>query len=247
MLPDQYWSILIQKLTFHIKIFVEVATYKYCFYLEFFASINSPYYIQDQVYWNNFICFFYSIWLHQSLRRSRPEVFLRKGVLKICSKFAGEYPCRSVISIKLLCNFTEITPGHECFPVNSLHIFGTSFYINTYGGLLLVSLPLLMDHSIWLPLQFLTKTIFFVWMGFLSTLEKRVNFHFILDYFWFSDQYFWKYLYLIFTYIMCFVNYIIYRNNSNFANAQCLLYHIMGIVAHFGLYLKFVSKTYLKF
>ena len=35
------------------------------------------------------------------LRSSRPEVFLRKGVLKIY-KFTGEHPCRSVISIKLL-------------------------------------------------------------------------------------------------------------------------------------------------
>ena len=32
---------------------------------------------------------------------SRPEVFLGKGVLKICSKFTGERPCRSVISLKL--------------------------------------------------------------------------------------------------------------------------------------------------
>ena len=35
-------------------------------------------------------------------RSSHPEVFLRKGVLKICSKFTGEHPCQSVISIKLL-------------------------------------------------------------------------------------------------------------------------------------------------
>ena len=34
---------------------------------------------------------------------SRPEVFLTKGVLKICIKFTGEHPCRSVTSIKLLC------------------------------------------------------------------------------------------------------------------------------------------------
>ena len=33
---------------------------------------------------------------------SRLEVFLRKGVLKICSKFTGEHPCWFVISIKLL-------------------------------------------------------------------------------------------------------------------------------------------------
>ena len=28
------------------------------------------------------------------IRSSRPELFLRKGVLKICSKFTGKYPCR---------------------------------------------------------------------------------------------------------------------------------------------------------
>ena len=26
-------------------------------------------------------------------RSSHPEVFLRKGALKICSKFTGEHPC----------------------------------------------------------------------------------------------------------------------------------------------------------
>ena len=36
-------------------------------------------------------------------RSSPPKVFLRKGVLKICSKFTGEHSCQSVISIKLLC------------------------------------------------------------------------------------------------------------------------------------------------
>ena len=35
-------------------------------------------------------------------RSSRPEVFLGKGDLKICSKFTEEQPCRSVIPIKLL-------------------------------------------------------------------------------------------------------------------------------------------------
>ena len=42
-----------------------------------------------------------------------------RGILKICSKFTGEHPYRSVISIKML------------------HIFRTPFYKNTYGGLLL--------------------------------------------------------------------------------------------------------------
>ena len=43
------------------------------------------------------------------IRCSPPELFLEKSVLKICSKFIGEHPCRSVILIKLLCNFIEIT------------------------------------------------------------------------------------------------------------------------------------------
>ena len=38
-------------------------------------------------------------------RSSRPDVFLGKGVLKICSKLTGERRCRSETSIKLLCNF----------------------------------------------------------------------------------------------------------------------------------------------
>ena len=33
---------------------------------------------------------------------SHQEVFLRNGVPEICSKFTGEHPCWSVISIKLL-------------------------------------------------------------------------------------------------------------------------------------------------
>ena len=41
------------------------------------------------------------------IRSSHPEVFLEKGVLKICSKFTGEHPCGSAISIKLLCITTE--------------------------------------------------------------------------------------------------------------------------------------------
>ena len=52
-------------------------------------------------------------------------VFLGNGVLRICSKFTGEYPCRSATSIKPLCNFIEITLLHGCSPVNLLHIVET--------------------------------------------------------------------------------------------------------------------------
>ena len=68
---------------------------------------------------------------------SPPEVFLEKGVLKICSKFTGEHQCQSMISIKLLCSFIEITLWHGCSPVNLLHIFRTPFIKNTFKRLLL--------------------------------------------------------------------------------------------------------------
>ena len=75
------------------------------------------------------------IWRHS--RSSHPEMFLRKGVLKICSKFTGEQRCQSVISIKLLCNFIEITLRYGCSPVNLLYIFRIPFPKNTSGRLLL--------------------------------------------------------------------------------------------------------------
>ena len=71
-------------------------------------------------------------------RSIRPGVFLVKGVLKKRSKSTGEHPCWSVISIKrqpcrsmilikLLCNFIEFTLRHGCFPVNFLYIFRGRF------------------------------------------------------------------------------------------------------------------------
>ena len=66
------------------------------------------------------------------------EVFSRKGVLKMRSKFTGEYRCRSAISIKLFCNCIEIALRHERSPVNLLPVFGTFFPKNFFGGLLLI-------------------------------------------------------------------------------------------------------------
>ena len=70
-------------------------------------------------------------------KSSHPEVFLEKPVLKICSKSTGEHQCQSVIPIKLLCKFIEITLRHECSPVNLPYIFRTSFTKNPSGWLLL--------------------------------------------------------------------------------------------------------------
>ena len=64
-------------------------------------------------------------------RSSHPEVLLGKGFLKICSKFTVEHPCLSAISVKLLCNFNDITLRYGCSPVNLLLIFRTPFLKNT--------------------------------------------------------------------------------------------------------------------
>ena len=58
-----------------------------------------------------------------SSRISRPEAFLRKGILKICDKFTGEQSCRSVISVKLQSNFIAIALQHGCFSLNLLQFF----------------------------------------------------------------------------------------------------------------------------
>ena len=94
--------------------------------------------LQNTVYEPLIYMFIYFLLhIHAIYRSSHPEVFIGKGVLKICSKFTGEHPCRSAISIKLLCNFIEITLRHRCSPVNLLHIFRTSFTRDSYGRLLL--------------------------------------------------------------------------------------------------------------
>ena len=71
------------------------------------------------------------------VQKQPSEVFLKKGVLKICSKFTGQPPFRRVVSIKLLCNFIKIALRHMCSPANLLHIFRTLFLKNTSGRLLL--------------------------------------------------------------------------------------------------------------
>ena len=73
----------------------------------------------------------------QAYRSSHQEVLLRKSVLKICSKFTRDHPCRTPISVKLLCNFIEIALRHGCSPVNLLHIFRIPFPRNTSVWLLL--------------------------------------------------------------------------------------------------------------
>ena len=68
------------------------------------------------------------------LQSSRPDLFLRKDVLRISSMFTGEHPCWIMISIKLQNNFIEIAVTHGCSPVNLLHISITLFIKTPLNG-----------------------------------------------------------------------------------------------------------------
>ena len=65
------------------------------------------------------------------------DLIIEHHLMKICSKFTGEHPCQSLISIKLLRSFIEITLRHECSPVSLMCIFRTPFTKNTSGCLFL--------------------------------------------------------------------------------------------------------------
>ena len=97
---------------------------------EFYSNLKSNISFETFKYFRNMLIS--AIWMNWN---SHPEGFLRKGVLKICSKFTGKQPCWSMISLKLLCNFTEITLWYGCSPVSLLYIFRTTFYKNTSAGL----------------------------------------------------------------------------------------------------------------
>ena len=98
-------------------------------------------------------------------------MFLRKGVLKICTKFTGGP----------LYNFIEIALRHWCSPVNLFHIFRTSFPKNTSEGLLLVIAPMLnpIEH-VCIPICIKTEVVTIPLkkeiIAFLTTSKTALNF-----------------------------------------------------------------------
>ena len=94
------------------------------FCLSFFL-LFLPSQLMKAMWWSNFqpgtrsafgtFLYINTLWLQRhclgcitlmlSFRSSPPELFLGRGVLKICRKFTGEHLYRSAISIKLLWNF----------------------------------------------------------------------------------------------------------------------------------------------
>ena len=109
-------------------------------------------------------------------------MFLRKGVLKICSKFIGGHPFRSVISIKLQSSFIEIALRYGCSPVNLLHPFRTPFPSNTSGWLPLKNTfwhahsleGFQKSHNIFHDVSLLHKVSKKIFISFLPTLLYRV-------------------------------------------------------------------------
>ena len=87
--------------------------------------------------WNLVEYFGYSCKLYNTQKQPSRGA-LRKSVLKICSKFTGEHPCRCLISIKLLCNFIEIALRHGCSPANLLHIYRTPFLRTPLDGCFII-------------------------------------------------------------------------------------------------------------
>ena len=71
------------------------------------------------------------------IQKQSPRRVPRKRCFEDMQQIYRKTPMRSVILIKLFCNFIETTLQHGSSPVNLLHIFRTTFLKNTAGWLLL--------------------------------------------------------------------------------------------------------------
>ena len=82
------------------------------------------------------------------VRSSHPEVLLGKDLLKICSKFAGEQPCRSVISIKLLCMRELLCVRKKYCPVSiQMHLTFFNVILLNRTGMISVNNILIGMHT----------------------------------------------------------------------------------------------------
>ena len=82
-------------------------------------------------------------------RSSHSEMFLGKGVLRICNKFTGEHPCQNAVSIKSLCNTSR---GCFCYEYNEENIVKEKSYFqgstkSSCIGLFLSDFPLSFQNT----------------------------------------------------------------------------------------------------
>ena len=88
---------------------------------------------------------FTALSLRRIQKKSRPEVFCKKGVLENFARFTGKYLCRSIC----FNNVAGLRPAallkrrswHRCVPVNFATFSRTSFLYNTYGGCFCIQKP----------------------------------------------------------------------------------------------------------
>ena len=98
-----YYFLLKIHYLFHNLVASEWGLFHFQWYTHLVSQPIEIFFYQNNIRWSSCL-----LDLSNTLyRSSHPEVFLGKGVLKTCSKFTGEHPCRSAISIKLFCNFIE--------------------------------------------------------------------------------------------------------------------------------------------
>ena len=121
--------------------------------------------------WNLWIKFFNEmkvIIVKRIHRSSHPEVFLVKVVLKICSKFTGEHPCRSVILIKcfgrlLMAIITFATCESWDFDIGTCHQHG--FFILLQHGVIILNYNIITPWLQWVR----------PWIAFVHYLKKYLN------------------------------------------------------------------------
>ena len=102
-------------------------------------------------------------------------MFVKTAFLQICSKFTGKHPCGTVISIKLVCNFTELTLLHGCFLyiccIYAEHIFWRTLMGDCSWICNVMKLVKMIFKSLWyfayLNYPLLLKLFFYNWRNYL--------------------------------------------------------------------------------
>ena len=107
--------------------------------------------------------------------------------MKICSKFTGEHPSRSTISIKLQSSFIENTLRHGCSAVNLLHIFGTPFLRTPLNDCFCINYFRKLFHH-----RCLTESRINLWKGIIGSNETITRNIGEVNFFFFSNEFFYQ-------------------------------------------------------
>ena len=90
------------------------------------------------------LLFFLIIFYYISSISSRPQMFLKVGVLKNFANFTGKH-----LWGPQACNFIKKRLQHRCFPVKLAKFLRTPFLKNTSGGCFCTYCTHMTSHAIW--------------------------------------------------------------------------------------------------